>query len=362
MLKRIKKIGYTSLTLVSVAIVLCDLYVRVLGGKELTLIEAAKATPQEAIMSVYISTDSQTWTRLEKLGILENRLIEQKINGWITKLADLEDVSYQEDIQPWIGNIMLAFLPTESALSTARNENLLLIVGVKNKLKAFNFASTIERQRDRQMQAINYKDVPIVETTNSDRQTLFLAIINHQLLVSSGLRTLELAIDTLQGDPSLASTNAQFFLADKPDRIAHVYIPEYSQAIKRTLIADKISGTALEQLKVKSVVLGVGIGETEICFWTTAKLNLSKHREQPEQTSQAVKGELPLNDSAGRTLADLDAGETTARESDRLDVTECTIGLPQAELGLLIGPLLNSLQKLHHPKDANVLEIDDDEE
>ena len=176
MLKKAKALGYSFAILISAVIILADLYVRVLAGKELTPLEGAKLVPQEALMAIYISTDSQAWTQLKKVGTSEaQNIVQQKINSWISKVAVLEGIDYKKSVQPWIGNVMLASLPADSTI-TNDSESWLMVVGIKNKFKAFELANVIEKQNTKKVQASQYNGVPIVIVTNQNNQTSVVAV------------------------------------------------------------------------------------------------------------------------------------------------------------------------------------------
>ena len=79
MLKKAKAIGYSFILIISAAIILTDLYFRVLAGKELTPVEGAKLVPQEALVAISILTDSQAWSQFKKAGTLEaQNIVQQK--------------------------------------------------------------------------------------------------------------------------------------------------------------------------------------------------------------------------------------------------------------------------------------------
>lgn len=193
------KISYLCLIVISSAIVLADFHFRFLVGKELTPTEGFQLIPQEALVTLYIATSSQDWQQIKKLAPPEARsLLKQELNTFISQTAALKEFNYEQDIRPWIGNVMLAFLPKNNFESDRDRENYLLIVGIKNKIELLNFANKLENQKNQQLESNNYKNIPIVKITDRDSQVVFLAILKNQLLVAPHPQILESAIDNWQ--------------------------------------------------------------------------------------------------------------------------------------------------------------------
>ena len=284
MLKKAKAIGYSCILIVSAAIILTDLYFRVLAGKELTPIEGAKLVPQEALMAIYISTDSQAWTQFKKVGTPEvQKVVQQKINSWIEQIAVLEGVDYQKRVQPWIGNLMLAYLPPDQTVPK-NQENWLMVVGIKNKFKAFEFANVIEKQNTKKIQASQYKNIPIVSVTNKNNLTSVVAVLNQYVLVSSQQSTIEKAINIIPSE-SLGSQEASTILSEKTDKdlITQLYFPKYASWIESELSLSETSQISQSILKplsqLKSVFVEISIHNQEVHLQAIAKRRLSVDQE-----------------------------------------------------------------------------------
>ena len=274
MLKKAKALGYSFAILISAVIILADLYVRVLAGKELTPLEGAKLVPQEALMAIYISTDSQAWTQLKKVGTSEaQNIVQQKINSWISKVAVLEGIDYQKSVQPWIGNVMLASLPADRTI-TNDSESWLMVVGIKNKFKAFELANVIEKQNTKKIQASQYNSVPIVIVTNQNNQTSVVAVLNQYLLLSSNKQTVEKAIDTIQSKSLASEASGIFPKKTSKNLIAQVYLPNYAswiESLSRSE-ANQIPSATLKPLaELESAVIEISIHDLEMRIQAIAK-------------------------------------------------------------------------------------------
>lgn len=58
------------------------------------------------------------------------------------------NIDYQKDLKPWVDSVMFAVLPSSpikptQATPLAQESNVLMVVGIKDKASALNFAKTI---------------------------------------------------------------------------------------------------------------------------------------------------------------------------------------------------------------------------
>ena len=174
MIEKKIKISCLCLIAISSAIVLFDFYFRFLVGQELTPNKGFQLLPQEALVTLYISTNSQNWQQIKKLAPPEVRsLLKQELNTFISRTAVLKEIDYQQDVRPWIGNVMLVFLPRNNLKIESDRENYLLIVGIKNKIELLNFANKLENDTERQLESNNYQNIPIVKVIDRDNNFLF---------------------------------------------------------------------------------------------------------------------------------------------------------------------------------------------
>ncbi|MGF1480428.1 MAG: DUF3352 domain-containing protein [Cyanophyceae cyanobacterium] len=202
MAKQKIRIGCLCLTLISSTIIVTDFHSRILLANELTPLEGARLIPKEALGSLYISTSSQDWQKIQQSAPPEAQsLFKHELNAF-SQTAALQKIDYQQDIRPWLGNIVLVFLPKDNFPERSR-ENYVAIIGVKNKLGLLKLASHLRNQNDLQIESSNYQNVPIVKVTDSNRNIMWLAVFKGQLLMSSSSKGLELAIDVYQAEAYL---------------------------------------------------------------------------------------------------------------------------------------------------------------
>lgn len=89
------------------------------GGGDLPA--GVRAVPQDALMTLSLTTDKNQWARLRQLGTEESQTqLSAVLNRWGDRLLTANGLDYTEDIQPWIGDeITIAIMgPTELTVPT----------------------------------------------------------------------------------------------------------------------------------------------------------------------------------------------------------------------------------------------------
>lgn len=248
-------------------------------GKQLTPLEAAKIIPDEAIMAGFIETDSQKWSQIKQLGNSQTeKIIETQIKNFKTELnTESENINYEQDIQPWLGGVMLAVLPEDSDFG---EPNLLLVFGIKNKLKARDFLKKIQAESPTEIKETKYKGVKITESTSKNNEVTIFALLGNRLLLAEERKVIEQAIDTDKGEPSLADTEQnEQMLKQKmttAEALAQFYIPNYGELITQALKSSDLpaippSLAALES--IDSTVMNFGIENQELRLQSVTKFN-----------------------------------------------------------------------------------------
>jgi Protein of unknown function (DUF3352) len=240
--------------------------------------DLAEVIPANAYMAAYISNEPEAWAKLQKFGTPEaQKIVAAQLKDLEQKFATGTKMDFSKDVQPWLGNVMFAFLPDTDGKST--KPRMLISIGIKDKLKALEFANKLKALSKETTKTIDYKGVEITDSGKGSSET-FTAVVNDRLVISPEQHTLELAIDTAKGQPSLASKagNAWFkgdSLQLKQPVIAF-YIPDYLQGVQQILKsgnqATTLDPVTLTQLKkIQSFGGGIGIEDTGIRLKLVAK-------------------------------------------------------------------------------------------
>ncbi|TAF08346.1 MAG: DUF3352 domain-containing protein [Nostocales cyanobacterium] len=287
------------------------LYFKAPLGDSSTAMGSAKVVPANALMATYINTDPQAWNKLQQFGTAPaQELIAKSLENVNKQLFSDSNISYKTDIKPWVGGVMIAVLPPKSTTpnqstppTPAQQEpNILLVVGIKDKLNALNFANKLKAQKNQQIQESDYKGQKIITSKNKDRSTYAVVLNNTYILLAPEKQAVEKAIDTYKGEPSFASKQgASSILAkgvDVQNSLAQIYVPDYANMTQQLTAlnsqARPLPPQALEQLKqVKSLVAAIGVDDAGLRLKTVVNLDPQLSKFQYQTTAAKIVGQLP---------------------------------------------------------------------
>ncbi|OKH38913.1 hypothetical protein NIES2119_07155 [[Phormidium ambiguum] IAM M-71] len=267
---KVKTLGIGAAVLVACGVTGGYLYLRGVFS-DFSPLASAKIVPDEALVTGVVSTDGKAWSKLQQFGTSEAHKI---INDSLTNLhkqlfAENTKIDYAKDIQPWLGSVMFALLPSNNTqeIATSEKPNYLVIIGIKDKISAISFATKLKKSSDGEKQEIQYKGIKIWECGSKDKNT-YITLLNDRLVIAPEKKSLEAAIDTFKGEPSFADkVGAKLMLEkgiDLSNEIAEIYVPESKNVITELLDQNasisQLTPTSVKQLKnMKSVIVGVGI-------------------------------------------------------------------------------------------------------
>lgn len=263
---------------------------------------SAKVVPDEAIMASFISTDSQAWSQLQKFGTKEAQDLVMKSLQDINKQALAEsNIDYEKDLKPWVGGVMVAVLPpnqvksTQATPTTPESFDVLMVVKIKDKVSALNFANKLKAQKDVKTQETDYKGQKITQSSQGQSAPTYSTIINNDYVaIAPAKQSVEKAIDTFKGEPSFASKQGASNLLTKgidlKNSLAQVYLPNYGsvveQLIKNNPNASQLPPEALAQLKqVKALAAGIGIDDAGLRMKAVADVEPQLLKNQYQTSS-----------------------------------------------------------------------------
>lgn len=273
------------------------LYFRNVAQKVSSPLSSAQIVPESAIMATFFEPDRQAITKLQQFGTPEARkLISQSYEEFEQENLAETNIDWEKDLKPWVGGVMLAFVPAEVEEDNS-SVNILMVVGIKNKLEALKFANKLKGEEESKVKERDYQGVTIREVSDENGKNYNLAILGDYLAIATVGTVVEDAIDTFQGEASLAMReNAAESLeqnAGLENGVATIFIPNYSQLMAEfadnLLEQENLPASNLEELeKVDSVVMGIGVDDAGVRLRAVTKLNSPL---PPEQT-QPVSGEV----------------------------------------------------------------------
>ncbi|MCW6052383.1 DUF3352 domain-containing protein [Lyngbya sp. CCAP 1446/10] len=259
--------------------------------------ESAKVIPDEATMAAFISPNPQALSQLQQFGTQgAQKLVGQGLKTFQEQSLAGTQIDFERDLKPWLGGVMVALLPPDAG-ATTEAPKLLVVVSVKNKISAWNFANKLKSQQGATIQETEYKGVKISEIAEPTGKRYSVALLNDQLVMAPLRKPVELAIDTFKGAPSLATqqSTTKFFSesAGVKNPIATIYIANYPaamQQLKANLPDDfQLPSTVLSQFKqVKSLVAGIGADSSGLRIKTIAQLDPKFVQQKPQVASKLL--------------------------------------------------------------------------
>jgi hypothetical protein len=310
---------------------------------------SAKLVPATALMATYIDTNPESWNKLQQFGTPESqKLLTQGLKDFNQQILNDSNISYEADIKPWVGGVMIAVLPpdakkvSQTNLSSREQPNFLLVVGIKDKLAALKFANKLKEQKNVKIKESDYKGQKIIETKSQGQPTYTTVLNNDHLLLTSNKQSVEKAIDTYKGEPSFASKEgAKDILSkgvDVKNSLAQIYVPDYANMVQQLTAfnpqSKQLPPQTLAQIKqVKSLTAGVGVDDGGLRLKTIVNLDPQLNKFQYENTSAKVVGKFPNETLALVTGQGISKTWQTLVEQSK-DYPELNQGIQQARTQL----------------------------
>lgn len=280
--------------------------------QSLSPFKSAQMVPDEALLTSYIYTDTKAWSKLQEFGSPKLKKIVEKNQPSLQQFFEVNNINFQQDIQPWAGGMMLAYMPKENSSSEKTNSSqshsnqpvksnsgkkpeqnsqniaslpgsILAVVGIQNKAKALSFFDTVKGQENTQVNETKYQGVTVFEVTRPDNKNYFARLDNH-LLFSPQNQNIKQAIDATQGEESFANNSDTASMLQQGTQmqtpIAEVYIRDYfklfQELSKASSETPQLSEDTLSQLQsIKQIVAGVGVDNEGIRMRFLSKIDPS---------------------------------------------------------------------------------------
>ncbi|MHC5737897.1 DUF3352 domain-containing protein [Nostoc sp.] len=289
------------------------------SGGSLDALGSAKVVPSTALMATYITTDSGAWAKLQQFGTPEaQKLVAKNLEDFNKQMFSDGNVSYEKDIKPWAGGVMIAVLPANPVKPAQFNvpsgapniptnlqqePNILIVVGIKDKLSALNFANKLKSQKGVKLQESDYQGQKIIETTENGKPTYSVVLNNSHLVLAPQKQAVEKAIDTFKGQSSFASKEGASSIlkgVDVKNSLAQIYVPDYAGMVQQLAAGSpqvkQLPPQTLAQLKqIKSVVAGVGVDDAGVRVKAIANLDPQLNKFQYQSSPGNIVGQFPAD-------------------------------------------------------------------
>jgi hypothetical protein len=226
------------------------------GGVAATLPVGSNVIPDDAVLTLSVTTDGTQWRRLRQFGNEATRpQLDQVLSRWRNRLLVDNGLNFSADLAAWVGpEITLAVIPEQNPgdvdgttapippLEVALEDNVLVVVPIADATQAqTNFGDRLEVATE--LAENPYRGVTVNQISRSpDGSPLYAAVLTPTTAVlSQNLNLVLQAIDTLKGGGSLAD-QAEFSQAfehvDAKRAFARLYLNVPSAVQTLSTISD----------------------------------------------------------------------------------------------------------------------------
>ncbi len=269
-------------------------------GRKLTPLDSAKIVPNDALLAAYIDTDSPNWRRLQQFGTPEAQAAIAK--GFETLQQEIlpqVELNYQQDLKPWVGDVMLVLLPpsrnseskpnttsssvetpeTPAAETTTNSQlNTLLLVGIQNPLKAWIFQRNFQAKTNIKTAETKYKGRKISITNIDENPATYSVVMGKHLVLAERQSSLEQAIDSYQASTSVAASKPGNEMLQKWQEIQNpviqVYLPNANLLTQQLQAFFSENSQLTQELgRLKYAFIGAGIDQDGIRVKMQAKVD-----------------------------------------------------------------------------------------
>ncbi len=161
----------------------------------------ANIIPQEALLTVSVSTEPSKWQQLREFGTPQTQAtLDNYLVGLRDRFLTANGYNYQQDIQPWVGEeVTLAVVSTQSPAQQA----MVVVLPIAKLDLAAKLLSQPKPLAQGKLSSRTYKGIQITETQGAAQNYSATVIDNNFLVISDNAKATEKAIDTYLGKNSL---------------------------------------------------------------------------------------------------------------------------------------------------------------
>lgn len=225
---------------------------------------AAQVMPASVVMATYISTTPEAWGTLASLGTPDAQAALQRnvVALQPTFLREF-NLSYEQDIRPWINGLMIGVLPTAATDSDPTLRPLLLL-GIRDRGRALRTANRLRTIAGVTVTESTIAGVTLTEIT-TPRGVTYTAILGDFLALSPEREIVAQAIAAYRGEqPTWASqTEVKPLLSETwgmETPLIRLYLPDYSTLQARMpSLGTQAPLPSFPDQAVQAIAIGMGV-------------------------------------------------------------------------------------------------------
>ncbi len=162
----------------------------------------ANIIPQNALLTVSVSTEPSKWQQLREFGTPQTQAI---LDNSLVKLRDrflsANGYNYQQDIQPWVGKEVTLYAVVSP--QSPRQQAMVAVLPIAKPDLAAKLLSQPKPLAQGKLSNRTYKGIQITETQGAAQNYSATVLEQRFLVISDNAKATETAIDTYLGKNSL---------------------------------------------------------------------------------------------------------------------------------------------------------------
>lgn len=320
---------------------------------------AAQVMPASVVMATYITTTPAAWDALASLGTPDAQAaFRRNVVALQPSLLREFNLSYEEDIRPWINGLMIGVVPT-AATDSGPTLRPLLLLGIRDRRRALRTADRLRTIAGVRVTESTIAGVTLMEVATPQGVT-YTAMLGDFLALSPERDIVAQAIAAYRGEqPTWASQAGVKPLLSETwgieTPLIRLYLPDYSTLQQEMARSGAGGASALPSFPaqaVQAIALGIGVEDRGLRFQAITHLRDAAPIVDYQPTAGQVLAQFPNTTMAlisGQNLAGLwsslvPAGEMPANSwqqflqqpADRwgIDLTQVDFGWLGREFGL----------------------------
>jgi|GEM_PF-1947162 len=297
---------------------------------------AAQVMPESVVMATYVTTAPSAWGELQAFGTpAAQAALRRNLVALQPALLREANLSYEQDIRPWLNGLMIGVLPVTptdsspdpslapgtvpspdsntdpnpdpnpdpspaSSTDSAQRLRPLLLFGIKDRRRALRTANKLRTIAGVTIAESLVSGVTLTEIA-TPRGVTYTAVLGDFLAISPERAVLEQAIATYRGEhpnwvsqPAVADLLAQDWGMERP--LLRVYLPDYPNAQPQIQSGGPRLPTALPALPwsvVQSFALGLGVDDAGLRLQAITQLRETAPGVNYQPASGQVLAHLP---------------------------------------------------------------------
>lgn len=306
---------------------------QLLIGQSLNPLSGAKVISNEAVMTSLIYTDSDHWQKAESLSVNPGATALSRVTSEIEQELTALNINYEEDIQSWLGNAMVAVIPQQD---NEAQPNILIVLGIKNPFNAYQFFRKVKAAEKGELEFTDYKNKRINIINNQQGEKVNVALLGNKIVLSDDVSAIKQAIDTYQGEPSLAEDLNGKIALRQPfkfrNELVKVYITNYNYILNNSNYSTPSQNKLAELQPVTSVAFGMGVEDNQLNLQSFAEINPDFIPTETKSNNNEILNQLPEETIAfvsGQGINEFWSGLVAIGEKDR-DVKQTIEGIRTA--------------------------------